>query len=158
MLRDVWMPSSQCYFTGPLWPSFEAENFEPKPGLIALVQQQQFGGLLTEDPYEHLYRVMEYSGTVRYHGVPQDAIKCMMFSFSLMMMLVLGIDPCHQGHTVGMRYHELSWIDISHYTSSLRFEMRSSISFSVNTRACMMHGRDTRLYSGDVLTTGLRDG
>ncbi|XBI19942.1 hypothetical protein VPH35_061340 [Triticum aestivum] len=73
------------------------------------------------------------------------------------MMLVLGIDPCHQGHTVGMRYHELSWIDISHYTSSLRFEMRSSISFSVNTRACMMHGRDTRLYSGDVLTTGLRD-
>ncbi|VAI85765.1 unnamed protein product [Triticum turgidum subsp. durum] len=26
---------------------------------------------------------MEYSGTVKYHGVPQDAIKCMMFSFSL---------------------------------------------------------------------------
>ncbi|XBI01249.1 hypothetical protein VPH35_130070 [Triticum aestivum] len=26
---------------------------------------------------------MLYSGTVKYHGVPQDAIKCMLFSFSL---------------------------------------------------------------------------
>ncbi|XP_037465933.1 uncharacterized protein LOC119337818 isoform X2 [Triticum dicoccoides] len=83
LLRDLWMPSSQCYITGPVWPTIEAENFEMKPGLIAFVQQQQFGGLPTEDPYEHLYRVMEYSGTVKYHGVPQDAIKCMLFSFSL---------------------------------------------------------------------------
>ena len=83
LLRDLWMPSSQCYITGPVWPTIEAENFEMKPGLIALVQQQQFGGLPTEDPYEHLHRVMEYSDTVKYHGVPQDAIKCMMFSFSL---------------------------------------------------------------------------
>ncbi|XBH62853.1 hypothetical protein VPH35_116961 [Triticum aestivum] len=71
---------------------------------------------------------------------------CAGCSHSLsVMMLVLGIDPCHQGHIVGMRYHELSWIDISHYTSSLRFEMRSSISFSVNTRACMMVGRELQL-------------
>ncbi|KAM3407570.1 hypothetical protein ACQJBY_001136 [Aegilops geniculata] len=83
LLRDLWMPSSQCYITGPVWPTIEAENFELKPGLIALVQQQQFGGLPTEDPYEHLHRVMEYSGTVKYHGVPQDAIKCMLFTFSL---------------------------------------------------------------------------
>ncbi|XBH86854.1 hypothetical protein VPH35_074435 [Triticum aestivum] len=73
------------------------------------------------------------------------------------MMLVLGIDPCHQDHLVGTRYHKLSWINISHYTSSPQFEMRSSASFSVKARACMMLGRDTRLYSGDVLTTGSRD-
>ncbi|XBI45703.1 hypothetical protein VPH35_110134 [Triticum aestivum] len=73
------------------------------------------------------------------------------------MMLVLGIDPCHQDHSVGTRYHKLAWINISHYTSSPQFEMRSSASFSVKARACMMLGRDTRLYSGDVLTTGSRD-
>ena len=83
ILRDVWMPSSQCYFTGPLWPSFEAVIFELKPGLIALVQQRQFGGLPTEGPYEHLLRVLEYSDTVKYHGVRQDVIKCMLFTFSL---------------------------------------------------------------------------
>ncbi|XP_037405533.1 uncharacterized protein LOC119268123 [Triticum dicoccoides] len=83
MLRDVWIPSNQCYFTGLLWPSFEAENFELKPGIIALVQQHQFGALPTEDPYEHLLRVMEYSDTVKYHGVPQDIIKCMLFTFYL---------------------------------------------------------------------------
>ncbi|KAM3364370.1 hypothetical protein ACQJBY_014613 [Aegilops geniculata] len=83
MLRDLWMPSSQCYLAGPIWPSIEAENFELKPGLIALVQQQQFGGLSTEDPYEHSHRVMEYSDTVKYHGVPQDAIMCRLFTFSL---------------------------------------------------------------------------
>jgi len=83
LLRDLWMPSSQCYITGPVWPTIEVENFERKPCLIALVQQHQFGGLPNEDPYEHLLRVMEYSDTVKYQGVPQEAIKCMLFTFSL---------------------------------------------------------------------------
>ena len=83
LLHDLRMPKSQCYITGPVWPTIEVENFELKPGLIALVQQQQFGGLPTEDPYEHLHRVMEYSDTVKYHGVPQDAIMWRLFTFSL---------------------------------------------------------------------------
>ena len=83
LLRDLWMPKSQCYITGPIWPTIEAENFELKPSLIALVQQQQFGVLPTKDPYVHLLRVMEYSDTIKYHGVPQDVIKCMLFTFSL---------------------------------------------------------------------------
>ncbi|VAH18621.1 unnamed protein product [Triticum turgidum subsp. durum] len=66
------------------------------------------------------------------------------------MMLVLGIDPCHQDHLVGTRCHELSWINISHYTSSLQFEMRSSISSSVKVRACMMLGRELQLVTFDI--------
>ncbi|XBJ24494.1 hypothetical protein VPH35_002363 [Triticum aestivum] len=66
------------------------------------------------------------------------------------MMLVLSIDPCHQDHSVGMRYYELSWINISHYTSSPQFEMRSSASFSVKARACMMLGRELQLVTFDI--------
>ncbi|EMS66451.1 hypothetical protein TRIUR3_34962 [Triticum urartu] len=66
------------------------------------------------------------------------------------MMLVLGIDPCHQDHSVGMRYHDLSWINISHYTSSTQFEMRSSASFRVKARACMMLGRELHLVTFDI--------
>uniref|UniRef100_A0A3B6S8Q9 Uncharacterized protein n=1 Tax=Triticum aestivum TaxID=4565 RepID=A0A3B6S8Q9_WHEAT len=73
------------------------------------------------------------------------------------MMLVLGIDPCHQDHSVGTRYHKLSWINISHYTSSPQFEMRSSASFSVKARACMMLGRELQLVVFDIEESPLVD-
>ncbi|VAH38040.1 unnamed protein product [Triticum turgidum subsp. durum] len=66
------------------------------------------------------------------------------------VMLVLGIDPCHQDHLVGTRYHKLSWINISHYTSSPQFKMRSSASFSVKARACMMLGRELQVVAFDI--------
>ena len=158
LVRDLWLPSSLGTMTGPIWPSIEAENFELRPGLIALVLQNQFRGLPNEDPHEHICNVLEYANTVQYHGFPK-MLSSVCCSHSLSeMMLVLGIDPCHQDHSVGMRYHELSWINISHYTSSPQFEMRSSASFSVKARACMMLGRDTKPYSGDVLIMGSRDG
>jgi len=58
LVRDLWMPSCLDKVTGPIWPSIEAENFELKPGLIALVQQHQFGGLPSEDPHEHIHTVL----------------------------------------------------------------------------------------------------
>lgn len=83
LVRDLWLPSSLDTRTGPIWPSIEAENFELRPGLIALVQQNQFRGLPIEDPHEHIRNVLEYANTVQYHEVSQDAIKCMLFTFSL---------------------------------------------------------------------------
>ena len=82
-VRDLWLPSSLGTMTGPIWPCIEAEHFELRPGLIALVQQHQFRGLPSEDPYEHIHTVLEYSSTLKYQGVSQDAIKCMLFTFSL---------------------------------------------------------------------------
>uniref|UniRef100_A0A3B6CHM2 Uncharacterized protein n=1 Tax=Triticum aestivum TaxID=4565 RepID=A0A3B6CHM2_WHEAT len=73
------------------------------------------------------------------------------------MMLMLGIDPCHQDHSVGTRYHKLSWINISHYTSSPQFEMRSSASFGVKARACMMLGRELQLVVFDIEESPLVD-
>ena len=83
LVRDLWLPDSLNTIAGPIWPSIEAENFELKPALIALVQRNQFRGLPTDDPHEHICNVLEYANTVQYHGVPQDAIQCMLFTFSL---------------------------------------------------------------------------
>ncbi|XP_044323710.1 uncharacterized protein [Triticum aestivum] len=83
LVRGLWLPSSLDMMTGPIWPSIEAENFELRPGLIALILQNQFRGLLNEDPHEHISNVLEYANTVQYHGVSQDTIKCMLFTFSL---------------------------------------------------------------------------
>ena len=64
LVRDLWLPSSLGTMTGPIWPSIEAENFELRPGLIALVLQNQFRGLPNEDPHEHISNVLEYANTV----------------------------------------------------------------------------------------------
>ena len=42
-----------------------------------------FGGLLTEDPNEHILRFMEVCNTQKYNGVPKEALRLMLFPFSL---------------------------------------------------------------------------
>jgi hypothetical protein len=83
LIRDLWTGSIHGIITGPIWPSIEADNFELKPGLIALVQQHQFGGLPSEDPHEHIRIILEYANTIQYQEVSHEAIKCMLFTFSL---------------------------------------------------------------------------
>ena len=83
LVHDLWAPSSQSAMSGPVLPVVEADDFELRPGLIALVQETRFGGLPSEDPYEHIRIFLEYCDTVKYHGVSQDTIRCRLFIFSL---------------------------------------------------------------------------
>ena len=65
-------------------PPIEANNFELKPTLITMVQQNQFTRHLNEDPNEHLGRFLRMANTVKLNGVNPDVIKLKLFSFSLL--------------------------------------------------------------------------
>ena len=58
-------------------------NFELKPALITMVQQNQFTVHPIEDPNEHTGRFLRMANTVKLNGVRPDVIKLQLFPFSL---------------------------------------------------------------------------
>ncbi|XP_062113989.1 uncharacterized protein LOC133824999 [Humulus lupulus] len=82
-VRDFCMPVVNENLTGIANPAIDANNFELKPALINMVQQNQFGGLATEDPNIHLAIFLEVCATVKMNGVTDDAIRLRLFPFSL---------------------------------------------------------------------------
>ena len=64
-------------------PPIEANNFELKPALITVVQQNQFTGHPSEDHNEHLGGFLRMANTVKLNGVNPDVIKLQLFPFSL---------------------------------------------------------------------------
>ena len=60
-----------------------ANNFELKPPLISVVQQNQFGENALVDPNAHLAIFLEIYDAIKMNGVPDDAIRLRLFPFSL---------------------------------------------------------------------------
>jgi len=61
-------------------PTVEDNNFEIKPALIYLVQQNQFFGSPTEDSNFHISTFLRLSGTL---NANQEAVRLHLFPFSL---------------------------------------------------------------------------
>ena len=53
-LGDCWRPMMKEDYSGIRHQPIDANNFELKPALISIVQQQQFGGSPSEDLNGHL--------------------------------------------------------------------------------------------------------
>ncbi|GJW18066.1 reverse transcriptase domain-containing protein [Tanacetum coccineum] len=64
-------------------PAILAENFKLKVGLLQLVTSSQFHGFERDDPHAHIRRFNKITSTLKYKNVPHDAIKLMLFPFSL---------------------------------------------------------------------------
>ena len=64
-------------------PEVQAPNITYPHSLIKLIQGNQFHGLPNEDPYAHLATYIEICNIVRIAGVPEDAVRLNLFSFSL---------------------------------------------------------------------------
>ncbi|GKE73408.1 reverse transcriptase domain-containing protein, partial [Tanacetum coccineum] len=52
-------------------------------GLLQLVTSSQFHGFEREDPHAHIRWLNKITSTLKYKNVPHDAIKLMLFPFSL---------------------------------------------------------------------------
>ena len=83
MLPDYLRPIVNENYSGIRRQPINANNFDLKPSLIVIVQQQQFRRLQSEDPHNHLSSFLELCDTVKYNGVPHDTIKLQLFPFSL---------------------------------------------------------------------------
>ena len=71
------------FFTSIVPPKVQAHNITYPHSLIQLIQGNLFHGLSNEDPYAHLAAYIEICNTVKIAGVPEDAIRLSLFSFSL---------------------------------------------------------------------------
>ena len=83
IMEDFWRPVIQVEYSTVRQSTVEANNFELKPALITMVQQNQFFGHPTEDPNEHLDRFLMMANTVKLNGVRSEVIKLHLFPFSL---------------------------------------------------------------------------
>jgi hypothetical protein len=60
-----------------------ADNFELKTGLLQLVTSSQYFGFERDDPHSHILWFNKITSTFKYKNVPQEAIKLLLFPFSL---------------------------------------------------------------------------
>ena len=82
-MEDFWRPVIQDEYSAVRQPTIDANNFELKPALITMVQQNQFTSHPTEDPNEHLGRFLRMANTVKLNGVKPEVLKLQLFPFSL---------------------------------------------------------------------------
>nr|GEX16475.1 reverse transcriptase domain-containing protein [Tanacetum cinerariifolium] len=64
-------------------PKILAENFKIKTNLLQLVQTNKFHGFERDNPHTHISNFKRITSTLKYRDVPNDAIKLMLFSYSL---------------------------------------------------------------------------
>ena len=82
-LEDYSSSSMLEFFTSIARPEVQAHNITYPHSLIQLIQGNLFHGLPNEDPYAHLATYIIICNTVKIAGVPEDAIRLSLLSFSL---------------------------------------------------------------------------
>jgi len=140
------------------WLNIEAHNFEVKSTLISMVQQSQFGGTSLEDPHLYLSVFLEMCDALELIGVSTDAIKLLLFPFSLrykarewLHCLALG---CIR------MWDELIKVFLAKFfpLSKITWETKSPLLLKERTNRCMKPGSDLRTYWGYVRIIAFNDG
>lgn len=82
-LKEYATPSTEEPQTVIVYPTIDANNFDIKPALLNIVQQNQFFELPTEDPNLHISTFLRLSGTLKSNGVTPETIRLHLFPFLL---------------------------------------------------------------------------
>ena len=68
-MEDLWKSFIQDKYLVVRQPAIDVNDFELKPALIRMVQQNQFTGHPTENPNEHLGRFLRIDNSIKLNGV-----------------------------------------------------------------------------------------
>ena len=87
-MEDLWNSFIHNKYSAIKPPAIDANDFELKPALITMVQQNQFAGHPTENPSEHLGQFLRMANSVNLDGVKPEVIQLQLFPFSLRDMAI----------------------------------------------------------------------
>nr|GEV33365.1 retrovirus-related Pol polyprotein from transposon TNT 1-94 [Tanacetum cinerariifolium] len=82
-MEELLQAPTKGYGEAIVIPEILAENFEIKMNLLQLVQAKKFHGFERDNPHTHISKFKRMTATLKYRDVPNDAIKLMLFSYSL---------------------------------------------------------------------------
>nr|GEU47384.1 reverse transcriptase domain-containing protein [Tanacetum cinerariifolium] len=100
-MSELLQAPTEGYGDAIVIPYILAENFELKVGLLSLVTSSQFHGFERDGLHSHIHWFNKITSTLKYKNVPHDAIKLMLFPFSLegAARTWLEKEPPHSIHT-----------------------------------------------------------
>ena len=87
-MENLWNSFIHNKYSAITQPAIDANEYELEPALITMLQQNQFVGHSTENPYEHLGRFMRISNSIKLSGVRPEVIRLQLFPFSLRDMAI----------------------------------------------------------------------
>nr|GEY35414.1 reverse transcriptase domain-containing protein [Tanacetum cinerariifolium] len=82
-MEEMLQAPTEGYGDAIVVPDILAENFEIKTGLLSLIQANQFHGFESNNPHDHIRSFNRITSTLKFRDVPNDAIKLMLFPYSL---------------------------------------------------------------------------
>ncbi|KAL4300515.1 hypothetical protein AHAS_Ahas17G0208600 [Arachis hypogaea] len=93
VLGSYTAPNTDLYSKSIVVPPITANNFELKPQLVTLVQQNcQYHGLPPEDPNQFISDFLQICDTVKTNGVNPEVYKLMLFPFAVRDRAKLWLD------------------------------------------------------------------
>nr|GEZ08083.1 reverse transcriptase domain-containing protein [Tanacetum cinerariifolium] len=82
-MEELLQAPTEGYGEAIVIPEILAENFEIKTNLLQLVQAKKFHGFERDNPHTHINNFKRMTATLKYRDVSNDAIKLMLFPYSL---------------------------------------------------------------------------
>nr|GEV95562.1 reverse transcriptase domain-containing protein [Tanacetum cinerariifolium] len=82
-MEEMLQAPTEGYGDAIVVPDILAENFEIRTELIFLIQANQFHGFSSNNPHDHIRSFNRITSTLKFRDVPNDAIKLMLFPYSL---------------------------------------------------------------------------
>nr|GEV17621.1 reverse transcriptase domain-containing protein [Tanacetum cinerariifolium] len=89
-MEEMLQAPTEGYGDAIVVPDILAENFEIRTGLLSLIQANQCHGFESNNPHDHIRSFNRITSTLKFRNVSNDAIKLMLFPYSLEGLLKFG--------------------------------------------------------------------